>query len=151
MPDNKEDPKTVPAAHDTGTEVSTSEDQYSTGPAESADTGKSKTYYLREGVDHYGVVKGERVHLSQEGDSIELTADQAKAFGDKFYTDAEWKGLSAERKARREAAAAESRVAAATAGSEQTSPEERQAEGNKGGKSNATGETGKPSTTSDKK
>jgi hypothetical protein len=70
--------------------------------AEAADENETKVYYLKPGARHHVLLKGEIEELSEEGDEVELTAAQYKAFGDKFYTEDQW-GLT--RKERAEAAA----------------------------------------------
>lgn len=44
---------------------------------------KAGTYVLKEGKTHSAIVEGQRRDLAA-GDTIELTAEQAASFGDKF-------------------------------------------------------------------
>jgi hypothetical protein len=147
MPEaKKEDPKTVPAPHAVATEVSTSEDQYSTGPAgvpEEDDPNATKTYYIREGATHLHIEKGEPRDLTKFGQKAQLTAAQYDAFKDKFLTEPEYKAVKAGKDALAEGASAATLDGST---SENPTPEERNAENNEpaSGKSSASGERGTP-------
>lgn len=153
MADEKDkEAKAAPAPGATGTERSTSEDQYSTSPSGTMGTpraasGKSstETYYLRDGVVHNHVVKGEHQVLDRFGQSAELTPQQYTAFKDKFHTKAEYEAAKSGKDALADGASAATTFSGEM---EQTTPEERSAENNepaKGkGASNPSGEKGTP-------
>jgi hypothetical protein len=151
----KEEVKTTPPAGATGTERSTTEDQYSTGPAgvDEDDPNATKTYYLRPGAAHMHIVKGEPRDLNKAGQKADLTASQYEAFKDKFFTSAEYKAHQAGQEATAEGASAatlEAPLDGTT--SEVSTPEEHGAANNEPtGKTNAAGEVGKPAATDGKK
>ncbi len=86
----KEEPKTG----DTGE----AEAKKAEAVAEDAESeGDIATYYLRSGMAHTVIVKGEFDRKTQEGDAVELTRQQYASFKDKFYTAAQWKAIQVDR------------------------------------------------------
>jgi hypothetical protein len=107
-------------------------DQKSTGPAtQMAEAGSTsedgvKTYYLRPGVHHTVLVKGEHKKLTKTGETAELTEAQYNSFKDKFWTKEEYDAA----KKNAEAAAEGANIAGSDLAPtmEQPTPEERNAE-----------------------
>jgi hypothetical protein len=146
-------PKSAPApAPAPPTPAPTTTAQASTAPANQtqtvagavvdADNDDTSTYYVRPGIVHTVVERGNLVEKT-EGDKVELTEAQAEAFRDKFFTPAEYKTYRAGKDAEAKAALEANQLDPAT--TEGKTPEETQALENKDtGKANTTGQPGTP-------
>jgi hypothetical protein len=141
MADDKkaaEAPKPAPAT----------DDQTSTGPAATPiETGKeTETYYLKPGVKHIALVKGERVTLDKPGQPADLNQDQYKAMTDRFFTKEEYAAYKASADARAEGASALEMPVPDPATMEQTTPEAHNNVANEPakGKDTPAGERGTP-------